>query len=434
MANYWSNTFGLSAEAKSISMEGVHFFKYDNQTDGFCIDFSDDRLSPMKAFDNCGVLRTVVGRNAQSMANGRWYILDGVDMQASDVSKRFPKVVKLLNRPNDSQEWQEFIIQCEIYRQLFASAYIYASAPVGFGNDRADALWALTPHEVQFRVNSDMVVITLHGKDLEVPRESLVEIKDSGKVFDSFGHRHHGILWGNEHKSRVHAARYAIHNIIQAEQSIYEINRDRGALGAWVNEEKDAAGSVAMTDSETKSLLQKLREAYGIVRNRFKIMVIGKPMRWQPMSMSVRDLMLIEGMDKNMQTICNTFDYPMDLLVSESKYSNKEVSKGYYDDSVIPFSLIYASKLRHLLLNDEAYFVVDFSCVPAMKVAEEQKAKVYYQKSIAVQKLYTDGVISREEARLEMGYEEQIEGKTMYKTNNQNDGGTNSGAGEEVES
>lgn len=434
MSNYWSNTFGLSAEAKSVAMEGVHFFKYDHPGDGFFINFSDDRISPMKAFDNCGVLRTVIVRNAQSMANGRWYVLDGVDMQASDVSERFPKVAKLLARPNDSQEWPEFIIQCEVYRQLFASAYIYASVPVGFKNDRADSLWALTPNEVQFRGNNDMVVITLHGKDMEVPRENLVEVKDSGKVIDPFGRRHHGMLWGNEHKSRVHAARYAIQNIIQAEQSIYEINRDRGALGAWVNEEKDAAGSVAMTDSETKSLLQKLREAYGIVRNRFKIMVIGKPMKWQPMSMSVRDLMLIEGMDKNMQTICNTFDYPMELLVSESKYSNKEIAKGYYDDAVVPFSLIYASKLSHLLLNDEAYFVVDFSHVPAMKVAEEQKAKVYYQKSIAVQKLYTDGVISREEARLEMGYEEQIEGKTMYKTNNQNDGGTNSGAGEEVES
>lgn len=434
MSNYWSNTFGLSAEAKSVAMEGVHFFKYDHPTDGFCINFDDDRLSPMKAFDNCGVLRTVVVRNAQSMANGKWFLLDGPDMQASDVSKRFPKVAKLLIRPNESQEWPEFMIQCEIYRQLFSSVYIYASAPVGFRVDRADALWALTPHEVRLKHNSDMAVISLHGEDIEVPRENLVEVKDSGKVIDPFGRQHHGVLWQNEHKSRVHAARYAIQNIIQAEQAIYEINRDRGALGAWVNEEKDAAGAVAMTDDQTKSLLQKLREAYGIVRNRFKIMVIGRPMKWQPMSMSVRDLMLIEGMDKNTQTICNTFDYPMELLVSESKYSNKEIAKGHYDDAVIPFSLVYASKLSHLLLNDEAYFVVDFSHVPAMKVAEEQKAKVYYQKSIAVQKLYTDGVISREEARLEMGYEEQIEGKTMYKSNNQNNGGIDSGANQEVES
>jgi hypothetical protein len=147
------------------------------------------------------------------------------------------------------------------------------------------------------------------------------------------------------------------------------------------------------------------------------------------MSMSVKDLMLFEGMDKNMETLCNVFDYPKDLLVSDAKYSNKQVSKGHYEEAVIPFSQIYASKLgRFLGMRPGDNFVIDFSHVPAMKEAEEQKAKVYYQKATAVQKLYQDGVISREEARLEMGYEEQIEGKTMYEQSDKNNGGTNSGA------
>lgn len=427
---YWANTFGLSDEAKAVSMEGVRFFKYDHPDDGFCIDFTDEHIAPVKAYDTCGVLRAVVSRNGQAMANGKWFILDANDITGSDVSGRFSKVAALLSRPNPSQEWHELIIQCEVYRQLFASAYIYASAPVGFNASRADALWALTPSDVRFKGAGEVAEITLHGQRIEVPRECLVEIKDSGRV--TFGR--HGHDRDSARKTRVHAAQFAIKNIIQAEQAIYEINRDRGALGAWVDDVRDVGDRVAMSDKESNSLLERLRSAYGIVRSRFKMMVINRPMKWQPMSMSVKDLMLIEGMDKNMQTLCNVFDYPVDLLVSESKYSNKEIAKGYYDDAVIPFSNIYASKLRHLLLNDEAYFVIDFSHVPAMKVSEEQKTKVYYQKAVAVEKMYKDGVISREEARLELGYEEAIEGKTMYKPNNQNDGGNDSGANQEAES
>lgn len=428
--SYWADTFGLSDEAKSVSMEGVHFFRYNHPDGGFCIDFTADHMAPANVYDTCGVLRTVISRNGQAMANGKWFILDANDITGSDVSGRFSKIAELLSRPNPTQEWQEFIIQCEVYRQLFAGVYIYASAPVGFNASRADAMWALAPDDVQYRGSGEVAEITLHGQRIEVPREHLVEIKDSGRV--ALGRHVHNL--NSSRKSRVHAARFSIQNIIQAEQAIYEINRDRGALGAWVDDVRDVGDRVAMSDKETNSLLERLRSAYGIVRNRFKMMVIGRPMKWQQMSMNVKDLMLIEGMNKNMQTLCNVFDYPMELLIAESKYSNKEIAKGYYDDAVIPFSQIYASKLRHLLLNDEAYFVVDFSHVPAMKVSEEQKSKVYYQKAVAVEKMYKDGVISREEARLELGYEEAIEGKTMYKPNNQSNGGTDSGANQEIES
>lgn len=426
--SYWDNIFGTSNEARSISREGVHFFKYDHPTDGFNVDFESDHLAPRKAFRNCGTLRTVVTRNAQAMANGRWYILDGKDMQASDVSARFPRVVQLLDNPNPKQEWAELVSQCEVIRQLFGSVFIYASAPEGMGLDRTNALWALRPDMVAY-IDDDTAEIRLRGKKMRVPRETICEVKDTGSEVEPFIDQH-GIYGDDDHNTRTHAARFAIKNIIQAEQSIYEINRDRGALGAWVDDSREASARVAMKPYEVKSLLERFRE-YGINRDRYKQMVINRPMRWQPISMSVRDLMLIEGMAENIKTICNTFDYPMELLVSDSKYSNKEVAKGHYDDAVIPFSLIYAAKLGRLLLGGNAYFVIDFSHVPAMKVAEEQKSKVFYQKTIAVQKLYQDGVISREEARLEMGYEEQIEGETMYNDKSQNNGGTDGGANQE---
>jgi phage portal protein BeeE len=341
--------------------------------------------------------------------------------------KSYPNVAALLAKPNPDQEWSEFIIQSEIYRQIYGHLYFYASTPEGLGTSDAYRLWVLSPDEVTIN-RDDTVTVTLDEQAITVPAQRVCEIKDSGRFTSPIvGARQNKMLF--EHKSRVFSARYAIKNIIQAEEAIYSINRDRGALGLLSIEDKDASGRVPLHPVERDNILRQIRGGYGIGEGKSKIYVTNAAMKWQQMSMSVKELMLLEGMDKNMETLCNVFDYPKDLLVSDSKYSNKQVAKGHYEEAVIPFSQIYASKLgRFLGLAPGDNFVIDFSHVPAMKEAEEQKAKTYYQKATAVVKLYEDGVLSREEVRLEMGYEQEIDGKTMFNDKNQSNGGTDSGA------
>jgi hypothetical protein len=406
-------------EMRAFTRDYIDVFRHQNPHLYEC-DWNSDHLSPIRAFENCSVLRTVISRNAQAMSLGKWWVLNREDLTGDDIIHQHPHIAALIKRPNDHQVWPELIIQCEIYRQLFGRTWIYASTPIGIDNSRATGLWCLPPNAVHIKHEDDnFAVITMMGENIEVPRSRLVEIKDSGKEAIAFNRMHNqGYMWSEEfeRKGRIHAARFAINNIMIAEQSMYEINRDRGALGALVDDSNDPGSRTAITPQEENALLEKLRGFFGINRGKHKQMVIRHKMKWIPMSMNVRDLMLIEGMSQSIQTICNAFDYPKEMLVSDARYSNREAAKGFYDESIIPFSLIYAAKFKQLLLPDNAYFVVDFSGVPAMKVAEEQKAKVFMQKTSAVQKLYQDGVISREEARLELGYEESIEGKTMFNT------------------
>jgi hypothetical protein len=416
-------------EMRAFTRDYIDVFRHQNPHLYEC-DWSDYHLTPMKAYENCSVLKTVVNRNAQAMSLGKWYILNKSDMTGDDIIHQYPKLGLLLQNPNPYQVFPEFIAQCEVYRQVFGSCWIYASTPIGTRNDRATGLWVLPPSVVHIHHNLNNVAyvkLTLNHREIEVPISSLMEIKDSGNEVVAFG-RGHDYAWQNERRGRIHAARFAINNIMIAEQSMYEINRDRGALGAWVADGSNEGTRTAMTPREEDALLEKFRGFFGMNRNKHKQMVINRPLKWVPMSMNVRDLMLIEGMDQSVQTICNAFDYPKEMLISDARYSNRQAAKGFYDESVIPFSLIYAAKLKELLLPSDAYFVIDFSHLPAMKEAEEQLAKVYLQKSTAVQKLYEDGIISREEARLELGYEESIEGKTMYNANIENNGGTNTGA------
>lgn len=420
----WSDMFGRGKV-------DAQFFAYvGNGTPDrpeFYIDFDNDHAGSLKAFQDCGVLRTVVSRNAQAIANGKWWIVRGNGITDPDVSGSYPAISELLKRPNPKQEWSEFIIQCEIYRQIFGNLYIYASAPEGFDTGHSEHIWSIPPDRVIFNRN-DTVSITLDDRIIIVKSDRICEIKDSG-TFSTPTNKKSLRNNLNIHKSRVYSARFAIKNIIQAEEAIYSINHDRGALGLLSMEDKDASGRIPLQSKEREEILRQMQDRYGITGGKSKVILTNAAIKWQQMSMSVRDLMLLEGMDKNMETICNVFDYPKEMLISDAKYSNKQVAKGHYEDAVIPFSQIYASKLGSFFgLRPGDNFVVDFSHVPAMKDAEEQKAKTYYQKATAVVKLYEDGILSREEARLEMGYEQQIDGKNMFNQNDKSNGGTDSGA------
>ena len=147
------------------------------------------------------------------------------------------------------------------------------------------------------------------------------------------------------------------------------------------------------------------------------------------MTMSVKELQLLEGMTENIQLICNVFDYPYELLANTNNvtYSNKqEAKKSWYEDTIIPMSRIYAEGFTRMLLGlGGDKFVMDFSGLSCLKTAEADWAKTYYQKAVAVRELYTLGVISREEARIALDYNEAIEGKaTMYSTQGMDRGNT----------
>lgn len=391
----------------------IELFRLQNPQAYDCSIFDhNDHLGPMRAYNNCGVLHTVVSRNCQAMGQGIWTIRDYPDTTGEDITDKFKTCLKLFERPNSEQVWGEFIQQCELYRQLYGRVFIYASIPEGMSIEHVTELWVLPFAHRRNCADGWEWEIQFNGHSLRCHCDSIIEIRDSG-IECSPMHKAYkdAYLWDYHNSSRYHSARYAIKNIIQAEQAIYEINRDRGAMGILSPETVSSNMVASMTPVEKETLLERLRRAFGISGGKHKFDIANQPMKWTPLTMNVAELMLIEGMDKNLETICNVFDYPKEMLVSDAKYSNKEASKSYYDDSIIPFSKIYASKLQSWLIKDAAYIVVDFSHIAAMKVAEETKARVFAQKAAAVEKMYRLGVLGITEARAELGYGKQIEGQ-----------------------
>lgn len=373
-----------------------------------------------QAYERCSTLKTVINRNAVAMANGAWWI---TDKAGNDVTDKYKGIHARLISPNPLQSFSEFVMQLDVYRQLRGESFVYFAGPVGYSVCDSYSWWVIDPQYIEVETTGSFygqekiqeIVnrywLNIGGTRRELDRTRLLHIKDVNQNLDFCPDDLSG-------QSRLYSVRNSVNNLIVAEEAILSMNKDRGALGILSNDAEDASGHIPMTPTEQENLQKKFTERYGLTSNQWKVIITDAKLKWQQMTLSVKDLQLLEGMTQNIQLVCNAFDYPYELLANTQNvtYANKqEAKRSMYEDSVIPMSRIYAEGFTRLLLGlGGDKFIIDYSDLGCLKTAEAEKAKTYYQTAIAVRELFMLGIISQEEARLKLDYDEKIEGQTMY--------------------
>lgn len=393
---------------------GAQFFTFtgDRCTPEFTVDFNSI-YGINDAYDKCSTLKAIVNRMALVIANVKLWILDDA---GNDVSDKYKDLATLLKRPNFIQTWPEFMQQLDVYRQLYGEAFIYASVPVGFNNANATALWVLNPLFIDIESNGrlydqndiDDVVIryifSCSGQRRDLDPRNVLHIKDVNQNIDFAPNDLRG-------SSRLLGLETSIANIIQAEEAIYSMNRDRGAIGILSNDQKDISGTIPLTDDEKESLRKQYQSLYGLSARQAKVIITNASLKWQSISFNVKDLMLLEGIEKNIQLISDALGYPYELLSTSTgvTYENKsEAKKLLYQDSIIPIANIYAEKLTGFFGLENAKIEFDFSDIECLKKSEKEAAETLYQLNQAMQTAYNNGVISRAEWRLAIGMDEDV--------------------------
>ena len=373
-----------------------------------------------KSYNTCSTVATILNRNSQALVNGRWWLLDN---NGNDISKRYPGLVELMNKPNPLQSWSEFLTQVDIYRQLFGEVFIYAVVPDGYSKEEAVAIWALNPNYVTINSTGKMVlqsniddIITQYtyadGKEnIILDKDNLLHIRDTNQNVNFSSCNPRGV-------SRLVPLANSVRNIMQAEEAIFALNKNRGAQGILSNDSSDTVGHVPLTDEEKKEVESKLRQHYGLNLSQSPVIITDKNLKWQQMSFNVKDLMLFEGISNNVKRIAEAYNYPYELLNTENiAYSNKaEAKREHYQSNIIPLSKIYAEKFTSFFGLVGAHFEIDFSEVECLKKSEAEKAQSLNVTNQAMRIPYEQGVISLAEWRLAMGMDEKI-----YKPESNND-------------
>ena len=416
---------GLFAKFRHAIGVPITFFSFTGDCNTPPVNIRFNEFSGARtSYNKCSPISTIVNRLSSSMANGKWWI---VDDNNNDVSGRFKNVYEILQNPNPLQSLTDFIKQVDIYRNLYGVSYVYAVTPAGFrSTSDAVALWPVNPERIEAiyrkdtslfnsRKISDIIekyIITVDNSRIDVIPEHILCIKDAGlDVIDK----------SNSHSSRIEGLQYEIKNIIQAQEAIYSLNKDRGAQGILSNKTRDAGGSIPLTPREKEQIQKEYQEKYGLSVNQSKVLISDADLQWQQMSFSIRDLMLFEGIKQNIESITDAFNYPFELLANQkgTTFANKsEAVKFLYQDNIIPASKIYAEKFTRFFGIQNAKIDIDFSDIEYLKEAEKEKADALLRMNQALQISYKLGIITMEEYRKALDLDEKPTGTIFYSDGN----------------
>lgn len=363
------------------------------------------------AYNRCSSLRAIVNKNAMSLNNGKWWIVDRKD---NDVLDKYRGIKQLLSSPNPLQSWSEFISLVDVLRQVHGEVFIHAVVPVGFGIQDATALWVINPRFIDVEITGKMymqsslddIVVGYYLSDgiNKTKLDNVLHIRD---VSQNIGFSAENIRG----QSRLTGLKNTIRNIIQAEEAIYSLNKDRGAQGMLVNKSRDVSGNVPMLPGEKERIQQEYNLKYGLGANKDKVLITNSDLQWQQMTFNVRDLMLFEGISANIQRLSDALDYPYELLANSkgSTYANKlEAKRDYYQNTVIPVSRYYAECFTRFFGLNRDSFVVDYSDVECLKKTESEKAEALYKQNQAWKVMIDSGAASIAEWRLAVGMDENI--------------------------
>lgn len=365
------------------------------------------------AYVRCSSLKAIVNKNANALVNGTWWVTDKKD---NDVVEKYRGIRALLNRPNPLQSWSEFIATVDVVRQVYGEVFIHAVVPEGFDVTDASALWVINPMMIDIEITGKMymqtkledVVIGYYLSDgiskVKLDSRHVLHIRDMGE----------NILFGADNvrgMSRLVGLENTVRNIIMAEEAIYALNKDRGAQGILVNKTKDVAGSVPMLPGEKERIQMEYKAKYGLGLNKDKVLITNADIDWKQMSFNIRDLMLFEGMDANIQRLADALDYPYELLSNTkgATYANKlEAKRDYYQNTIIPTAKYYAENFTRFFGLKRDSFKVDFSEVECLKRSEQEKADALYKQNQAWKIMVDAGAASVSEWRLAVGMDEEI--------------------------
>lgn len=415
-----------------LKASGSRYFTFTGNCNspGFTINL-DNMSGIREAYNKCSPVSAIINRTAEAMSNGEWWIVDDKNKDVSKDSK-FKHLASLLKHPNPLQTRTELIKQTDIYLNLYGITYLYAVVPMGFDVQEATAIWALNPERVTpvFKQGvlyyaesiEDIVekyIITIGNKTIHVSPKHILSIKDShGDVNISESHK--GV-------SRLNGLEYEIKNIIQAQEAIYSLNKDRGAQGIITNKSKDASGSLPLTPNEKEDIDNQYKSKYGLGRNQSKIIISDADLGWQQMTFNVRDLMLYEGLKQNTERISDSLNYPFGLLANAkgTTYANRDSDMKYlYQNNVIPRSNLYEEKLSEWFNLEHVKIEIDFSHIECLREAEKERAESLFKLNQGLQIAYKLKVITMEEYRVMLDLDEKPNKGTFYegesKTNTAN--------------
>jgi len=317
------------------------------------------------------------------------------------------KILELFKQPNPLQNQEDFISQISIYKDIYANAFIYKLK----GINQTKVLWNLPPDGMQVIPSGKLFEqYQLEG----IIKEYRFEKADYVKIFDvdDIIHVSQGV---SENyfvaKSKLESLCLNISNMQGAIKTRNILINEKGALGIISNQSKDADGGIPLGEEERKRIEKSYREnKYGIFDNQMRWIITTANVTWTPMGYPTKDLMLFEEIEDDFQALCSAYGLSRDIFPSTkgATFENqKEALKQTYQNTIQPEAdlLMRTFTNQFGLQNDGLELFADYSWLAVMQEDKKQEEETKKIKTERLNMLFTDGIITKEQFAIEMGYE-----------------------------
>jgi hypothetical protein len=357
--------------------------------------------SSLTAYECCPPVNAIINRKAQAYINGKTWVLNTRGKESTSAEAK--KLQALFKKPNPLQSWKQFEAQGYIYQQLFGYTIILPIKPVGFKeNIDASALWNIPPFMVDIEETNKLfyqsdtkgiikeIVLNYKGQRTILKVEDIYIMKDFTPSFCSL------VI----PESRIKALELPINNIIGAYESRNVLINYRGALGILTKDAGDGGqyGALPLPEGEKENIQNDFRR-YGLKHNQWQIIITSAAMKWQQMGYPTKDLMLFEEIEDDIMRICDSYNYPYQLMSSAkgTTFSNvKEAKQLLYQDAIIPEAESIYEQWDQFF-NTEKYNLKldkDFTHIPVMQEDQLQAAQARKARNDALLVEYQNDLIT----------------------------------------
>jgi len=320
-------------------------------------------------------------------------------------------VLDLLKNPNPLRSFEEFLYEYYVFKSVFGNAFIYQIK--GLPSALPSLMWNLLPSDVEVVPTGKLYSqTTIDGiiKSYKVYDQSTyINVAPSDMIYKNEG------VGGNliTSISKVDALQLPLSNIVGALKSENVLIVERGAEGILSNETNSDGGAIPLVKEERERIEKEMQRTYGIFDGQKRKIITNSSLKWQPMSFPMKDLMLLECIESDFQSICAAYGADRDLFPSTkgATFENKNNGlKATYQNTIQPQADDFINTLNNALALDKQglYLEACYKHVPVLqedKQMEEQAEKTEAEKnSINVNTIITlngavkNGEISREVA------------------------------------
>lgn len=357
--------------------------------------------------------------------NGKFYVRRKSD--GKDITDLRPHLKRLLEQPNPLQKGDDFRYAMAFYKIVAGNRYTYKKTSRLLADDYTgvQTLWQLRPQVTNIKLKSprpeifsitstsdliDKYLTSEDGRQIQIDPEFVLHDSDLGFSVD-------GELIKCTAATR--AMEYPISNLCAVYEARNVIYVKGGPRVAIVSKKADSLiGSVALTPSEKKEVLDDLHKGYGLQHGKSPIAITGTPVDSIKIGANIAELLPFEETRACMYAIAAVQGVPKSVLPGEKgvTFSNaKEEEKGLYINRVIPEAQEICDVYNKILgLENEAFEIaVSFEHMEVLQADRLKQAQASKTETDTALIRYRAGMITKNKCREEMG-EDKVTGEDYY--------------------